>query len=133
MSTTPTSARLRRAAEGCDLDERLDRVRRRHRAGNFGLAVLTYEKVTGLLVEHPQLLDRCSVVVDEVQMLGDGGRGANLEKALTQVLLHKQAPQIVASSSGMRSEPRGSSDLAARNSPHPHLTAIASMWRREPT
>ncbi|HJU36256.1 MAG TPA: DEAD/DEAH box helicase [Gaiellaceae bacterium] len=72
------------------------------RVGNFGLAVLTYEKLTGLLVEHPQLLDRCSVVVvDEVQMIGDGGRGANLEKTLTQVLLHEQAPQVVALSASL--------------------------------
>jgi replicative superfamily II helicase len=50
------------------------------RAGNFGLAVLTYEKLMGRLIDHPQLLDRCSVlVVDEVQMLGDPSRGAGLE------------------------------------------------------
>lgn len=72
------------------------------RAGNFGLAVLTYEKLTGLLVDHPQILDRCSViVVDEVQMLGDGARGANLEKTLTQVLLHEQSPQLVALSASL--------------------------------
>lgn len=72
------------------------------RAGNFGLAVLTYEKLMGLLVEHPQLLDRCSVlVVDEVQMLGDPSRGANLEKLLTQVLLHTDGPQLVALSASL--------------------------------
>ena len=72
------------------------------RAGNFGLAVLTYEKLSGLLVEHPQLLDRCSVVVvDEVQMLGDAGRGANLERMLTQILLHGQAPQVIALSASL--------------------------------
>src|SRR5581483_625387 len=72
------------------------------RSGNFGLAVLTYEKLTGLLVDHPQILDRCSViVVDEVQMLGDGARGANLEKTLTQVLLHEQSPQLVALSASL--------------------------------
>jgi helicase len=72
------------------------------RAGNFGLAVLTYEKLMGLLVDHPQLLDRCSVlVVDEVQMLGDPSRGAGLEKLLTQVLLHEQSPQLVALSASL--------------------------------
>lgn len=72
------------------------------RSGNFGLAVLTYEKLTGLLVEHPQILDRCSVlVVDEVQMLADEARGANLEKTLTQVLLHEHAPQLVALSASL--------------------------------
>ncbi|MGH2781595.1 MAG: DEAD/DEAH box helicase, partial [Thermoleophilaceae bacterium] len=72
------------------------------RSGNFGLAVMTYEKLMGLLVDHPQLLDRCSVlVVDEVQMLGDPSRGADLEKLLTQVLLHEQAPQLVALSASL--------------------------------
>jgi helicase len=72
------------------------------RSGNFGLAVMTYEKLMGLLVDHPQLLDRCSVlVVDEVQMLGDPSRGADLEKLLTQVLLHERAPQLVALSASL--------------------------------
>jgi helicase len=72
------------------------------RAGNFGLAVLTYEKLMGLLIDHPQLLDHCSVlVVDEVQMLGDPSRGAGLEKLLTQVLLHEQSPQLVALSASL--------------------------------
>jgi helicase len=72
------------------------------RSGNFGLAVLTYEKLIGLLVDHPQLLDRCSVlVVDEVQILGDPSRGADLEKLLTQVLLHEQSPQLVALSASL--------------------------------
>jgi replicative superfamily II helicase len=72
------------------------------RAGNFGLAVLTYEKLSGLLVEHPQLLERSSVVVvDEVQMLGDRGRGANLEKTLTQILLHDDAPQLICLSASL--------------------------------
>lgn len=72
------------------------------RSGNFGLAVLTYEKLTGLLVDHPQLLDRCSaLVVDEVQMLGDPSRGANLEKMLTQVLLHEEPPQLIALSASL--------------------------------
>lgn len=72
------------------------------RAGNFGLAVLTYEKLIGLLVEHPQLLDRCSaVVVDEIQMLGESGRGAELEMLLTQVLRHGSTPRLVALSASL--------------------------------
>jgi helicase len=72
------------------------------RSGNFGLAVLTYEKLTGLLVEHPQLLDRCgTLVVDEVQMLADPSRGANLEKMLTQVLLHEPSPQLIGLSASL--------------------------------
>ena len=72
------------------------------RAGNFGLAVLTYEKLIGLLVEHPQLLDRCSaVVVDEIQMLGESGRGAELEMLLTQILRHGSTPRLVALSASL--------------------------------
>lgn len=74
------------------------------RSGNFGLAVMTYEKLVGLLVEHPQLLTRCSVVVvDEVQMLGDRSRGAGLEMLLTQVLLAENGPQLIALSASLDS------------------------------
>lgn len=72
------------------------------RAGNFGVAILTYERLIGLLVEHPQVLDRCgAVVVDEVQMLGDRDRGADLEMLLTQVLNHPAAPRVVALSASL--------------------------------
>lgn len=72
------------------------------RSGNFGLAVLTYEKLAGLLVDHPQLLERCSaIVVDEVQMLGDGGRGADLEVLLTQILMHEHTPQLIGLSASL--------------------------------
>jgi helicase len=72
------------------------------RSGNFGLAVLTYEKLTGLLVNRPQLLSEMSVlVVDEVQMLRDRGRGPNLEFMLTQVMLTRARPQLVALSASL--------------------------------
>ena len=72
------------------------------RSGNFGLAVMTYEKLVGLLVDHPQVLDRCSVlVVDEVQLLGDRGRGGTLEMLLTQVLLRERRPQLIGLSASL--------------------------------
>jgi helicase len=72
------------------------------RAGNFGLAVLTYEKLTGLLVTRPQLLAEASVlVVDELQMLRDAGRGPGLELMLTQVMLAEQRPRLVALSASL--------------------------------
>jgi hypothetical protein len=47
------------------------------RSGNFGLAVMTYEKLIGLLVEHAQRLNHCStLVVDEVQMLATADAAA---------------------------------------------------------
>jgi replicative superfamily II helicase len=72
------------------------------RSGNFGLAVMTYEKFVSLLVDHPQLLDRCSVlVVDEVQLLGDRARGSTLEMLLTQVLLRELRPQLIGLSASL--------------------------------
>jgi helicase len=72
------------------------------RAGNFGVGVLTYEKLTGLLVSHPQVLSDASVlVVDELQMLRDPGRGPGLELMLTQVMLASQRPQLVALSASL--------------------------------
>jgi hypothetical protein len=53
---------LRRAAVGADIDRRLIGIDHDLRSGNFGLAVMTYEKLIGLLVEHPQLLNHCSTL-----------------------------------------------------------------------
>jgi helicase len=72
------------------------------RAGNFNLAVMTYEKLMGFLVQQPDLIGRCTaLVVDEAQSLSDGERGANLELLLTQVLLAGDAPQIIALSASL--------------------------------
>jgi helicase len=72
------------------------------RAGNFNLAVMTYEKLIGFLVHQPGLLERCTaLVVDEVQSLSDVQRGANLEVLLTQVMLAEAPPQIVALSASL--------------------------------
>lgn len=72
------------------------------RSGNFGLAVLTYEKLTGFLVTRPQLLSETgALVVDEVQMIRDHGRGPALELMLTQVLLADQHPQLIALSASL--------------------------------
>ena len=73
------------------------------RAGNFGLAVLTYEKFAGLLVEHAHLLERCvTLVVDEVQMLGDMARGPGVEMTLTRLLQEPDPrPQLIALSASI--------------------------------
>ena len=72
------------------------------RAGNFNLAVMTYEKLMGFLVQAPDLLARCTtLVVDEVQTLGEGERGARLEMLLTQVLLAPERPQLIALSASL--------------------------------
>jgi len=72
------------------------------RAGNFNLAVMTYEKLMGLLVYQPGLLtNTTALVVDEVQSLSDGERGARLEMLLTQVLVGVQPPQVIALSASL--------------------------------
>ncbi len=53
--------------------------------GDFHIAILTYEKLSAIIVTHPNLLNNVGViVVDEVQMLGDKGRGGELELLLTR-------------------------------------------------
>ena len=72
------------------------------RAGSFNLAVMTYEKLMGFLVQQPDLIWRCTaLVVDEVQSLSHGERGAKLELLLTQVLLARNPPQIIALSASL--------------------------------
>ncbi|MFG1879306.1 DEAD/DEAH box helicase [Sphaerisporangium sp. NPDC049003] len=68
--------------------------------GQFDLAVLTYEKFTGLALGNPHLLKLLSVIViDEVQTIVDSGRGAYLEFLLTVLKARRPegvAPQVVA-------------------------------------
>ncbi len=69
-------------------------------AGHFDIALLTYEKFANLTLGMPHLLRGLSVViVDEVQILSDEGRGASLEFLLTVLrsgLGRGTPPQIVA-------------------------------------
>ena len=52
--------------------------------GHFDIALLTYEKFTGLVLGRPHIMRGVDVVViDEAQMIADANRGANLEFALT--------------------------------------------------
>ena len=68
--------------------------------GKFDIALLTYERFAALAVTLPHVLRQVGViVVDEVQMITDRGRGANLEFILT--LLKAQRlfgiePQLIA-------------------------------------
>ncbi len=72
------------------------------RDGNYGIAVMTYEKLIGFLVDRPQILDRCAaLIVDEIQILGERGRGPDLELLLTQVLTHPRSPRVLALSASL--------------------------------
>jgi helicase len=72
------------------------------RAGNFNLAVMTYEKLMAFLVHHPALVTNCTtLVVDEVQSLSADDRGARLEMLLTQVLVSTDPPQLIGLSASL--------------------------------
>ncbi len=59
---------------------------RRIIAHDFHIAVLTYEKLSSLLVLHPLMIKQVgTLIVDELQMVCDFGRGAELELLLTRI------------------------------------------------
>lgn len=53
--------------------------------GDFHIAILTYEKLSAMLVLHPGILTNAgAMIVDEIQMVSDYSRGAELELLLTR-------------------------------------------------
>lgn len=79
------------------------------RRGQYDIAVLTYEKFTGLLAGQPELLHRIGVlVVDEIQTLFDPGRGPGLEALFTRIRRATATgmPQLVGLSAVL-GDPRG--------------------------
>lgn len=68
--------------------------------GQYDLCLMTYEKFTALIVGSPQILKQVGVVVvDELQMIADPGRGANFEFMLTLLRIRRQhgiGPQMIA-------------------------------------
>jgi replicative superfamily II helicase len=68
--------------------------------GQYDLCLMTYEKFAALALGNPYLLDQVgTVVVDEVQMVADESRGANLEFVLTLLRIgrrHGTEPQFIA-------------------------------------
>ncbi len=65
--------------------------------GRFDIAVMVYEKFNATLLANFDLMSQVgAVVVDELQMLADPSRGAQLELALTKLLYSKYDPQIIA-------------------------------------
>ncbi|MGU3500870.1 DEAD/DEAH box helicase [Mycobacterium sp. C31M] len=61
--------------------------------GQYDFALLTYEKLTHLVLGNPHILDSISVVViDEAQTLTDESRGSNLEFLMT--LLNNRRGQV---------------------------------------
>lgn len=68
--------------------------------GQYDIALLTYEKFSAIALSQPHVLAQVgTIVVDEVQMLADRSRGANLEFLLTLIRMRRQQgvePQIIA-------------------------------------
>ncbi|MBX4883849.1 DEAD/DEAH box helicase [Rhizobium bangladeshense] len=68
--------------------------------GKYDIALLTYEKFAALALAYPHILAQAgTIVVDEVQMIADQSRGANLEFVLTLIRMRRREgiePQIIA-------------------------------------
>jgi replicative superfamily II helicase len=68
--------------------------------GQYDICLMTYEKFAALALGNPYLLDQVgTVVVDEVQMVADESRGANLEFLLTLLRIGRRQgiePQFIA-------------------------------------
>nr|MBN2278884.1 DEAD/DEAH box helicase [candidate division Zixibacteria bacterium] len=65
--------------------------------GNFDLVLAIYEKFNRLLTVNPDLLQQIGlVIVDELQMLSDPGRGPELEMVLGKMLSFPYSPRLVA-------------------------------------
>ena len=65
--------------------------------GNYDIGIVTYEKLTALLVINRGILDSCDcIVVDEVQMMMDPERGGHLELLITMIKSAARTKQIIA-------------------------------------
>lgn len=68
--------------------------------GQYDICLLTYEKFASLAVAAPHLLEQVgTIVVDEVQMIADASRGANLEFLMTLLRVRRREgvePQLIA-------------------------------------
>ena len=68
--------------------------------GQYDVCLMTYEKFAALVLGNPYLLDQVgTLVVDEVQMVADNSRGANLEFVLTLLRISRRQgtePQFIA-------------------------------------
>ncbi|HEV8191069.1 MAG TPA: DEAD/DEAH box helicase, partial [Ktedonobacterales bacterium] len=68
--------------------------------GRYDICLMTYEKFAALTLAAPHLLQQVgTIVVDEVQMLADPTRGANLEFLLTLLRVRRadgMEPQLIA-------------------------------------
>ena len=68
--------------------------------GQYDLCLMTYEVFASLLIGSPHILEQVgTVVIDEVQMIANTSRGANLEFVLTLLRMRRASgvePQLIA-------------------------------------
>ncbi|MEU1499649.1 DEAD/DEAH box helicase [Streptomyces sp. NPDC005732] len=68
-------------------------------SGRYDICLMTYEKFGAMVLANPHLLRQIgTIIVDEVQMLVDPSRGANLEFVLTLIKSRRSqgvAPQVI--------------------------------------
>uniref|UniRef100_UPI004055B795 DEAD/DEAH box helicase n=1 Tax=Candidatus Electrothrix sp. TaxID=2170559 RepID=UPI004055B795 len=68
--------------------------------GQYDICLLTYEKFLAVILGNPYILEQVgTIVVDEVQMIADNSRGANLEFLLTLLRMRRREgvePQLIA-------------------------------------
>ncbi len=68
--------------------------------GQYDICLMTYEKFTSLVLGYPHILEQTgTIVIDEVQMIADRNRGANLEFILTVINSKRKygiEPQLIA-------------------------------------
>jgi len=68
--------------------------------GQYDICLLTYEKFAAVVLTNPHVLEQVgTVVIDEVQMIADKSRGANLEFILTLLRMRRRRgiePQLIA-------------------------------------
>lgn len=73
------------------------------RRGDFGIAIIVYEKLAQLLIESPGIISDCNLlIVDEVQLIRDKNRGPLLELLLTRIKRLKPMPQVILLSATVR-------------------------------
>ena len=64
--------------------------------GDFGIAIIVYEKMSQLMVKNPFLLKNTAlVIIDEFQEIGDPHRGPGLEITLTKISTSSYRSQIL--------------------------------------
>ncbi len=81
--------------------------------GDYDVAFAIYEKLDLALTSNLDLLANVGlVVVDELQSIADPGRGATLERLLTQVRRSVYRPRLIGLSAALRSHQAGVAELA---------------------